>query len=444
MSSFGLQYPDNATLFTGTLTTTGAGPAIDTTGYVQSVWQVSGNTFSGIITVENSLDGVYWTPTFVTELASLGSKSQIEVDGVYLVKADSRYIRYNVTNISGAATLLILGNNYLSSNPVDRLSLAMDETNNSPLNVKLQLQNSGIKQDLSGAFILSDAPQPTTVIQGVNAPTIIDTQGYQTISFTTGTGLVGTVAGSNDGITFNNITGYNLSTAVATTALAAVGNFVFPCLTRYIKVTASVAGQFTYYLRNQPYTNTQVNLQQIAGATTSVTTAQLGMNIVNIANTAAVTGGIAGTLAVGGTSAVGVAPANNPLVVGGVDPTGLARRATTTMLGDLITSNRTIPTSSAALSSATTGNTPIGAAGYNNQVPQTTQDTSQFEGQNQVELLAQILQEMKILNQQLYELPKILAGALQGSTVPTTGTIVQLGDEPTQMRNDASLFINQQ
>jgi len=58
--------------------------------------------------------------------------------------------------------------------------------------------------------------------------------------------------------------------------------------------------------------------------------------------------------------------------------------------------------------------------------------------------LAQILQEMKILNQQLYELPKILAGALQGSTVPTTGTIVQLGDEPTQMRNDASLFINQQ
>jgi hypothetical protein len=51
---------------------------------------------------------------------------------------------------------------------------------------------------------------------------------------------------------------------------------------------------------------------------------------------------------------------------------------------------------------------------------------------------------MKIMNQQLYELPRVLTNALQGSAIPVTSPIVQLGDEPTQMRNDVSLFINQQ
>jgi len=441
MSAYiGTPFADNTNLLNTTVSTVSVGTGIDVSGFSTLLVQVSGSTFNGIITFERSLDNVYWSPALVTELNALNQKTQIETAGLYFVRTEAQFIRYNVTNISGSATLVIDGSQNVVSN-ADKVAWAMDETNNTPLNVKLQLQNSGIKQDLSGAFILSDAPQPTTVIQGVNAPTIIDTQGYQTISFTTGTGLTGTVAGSNDGITFNNITGYNIGTALATTALAAVGNFIFPCVTRFIRITATVGGQITYYLRNQPYTNNNVNIQQVAGGAAA---ANLATNITQIASGTAINGGVTGTLAVGGANAVGVTSASNPVLIGGVDPTGLARRAATTMLGDVITGNRTIPTSSAALSSTTTGNTPIGSAGYINQIPHTVQDTSQFEGQSQVELLAQLITEMKILNQQFYELPKVLSLALQGPTAPQQGSNVQLGDDPFILRNDSSIFINQQ
>jgi hypothetical protein len=436
----GTPFADNTNLLNTTVSTVSIGTSIDVSGFSTLLVQVSGSTFNGIITFERSLDNTYWSPALVTELNALNQKTQIETAGLYFVRTEAQFIRYNVTNISGSATLIIDGSQNVVSN-ADKVAWAMDETNNTPLNVKLQLQNSGIKQDLSGAFILSDAPQPTTVIQGVNAPTIIDTQGYQTISFTTGTGLVGTVAGSNDGITFNNITGYNINTALATTALAAVSNFVFPCITRFIRITATVGGQLTYYLRNQPYTNNNVNIQQVNGAAAAT---NLATNIAAIAGGTAINGGVTGTLAVGGANAVGVTSASNPVLIGGVDPTGLARRAATTMLGDVITGNRTIPSSSAALSSTTTGNTPIGSAGYINQIPHTVQDTSQYEGQSQVELLAQMLQEIKILNQQLYELPKVLSLALQGPTAPQQGSNVQLGDDPFILRNDSSIFINQQ
>jgi len=113
-------------------------------------------------------------------------------------------------------------------------------------------------------------------------------------------------------------------------------------------------------------------------------------------------------------------------------------------LGDLIAGNRTIPTSNATLGTATTGNTPIGSAGYNNQIPLAVQDIEQYEGQTHLELLAQLLQEVKIMNQQLYELPQVLTLALQGPTAPQQGPNVQLGDDPFILRNDSSIFINQQ
>jgi len=430
MSYIGIQYPDNATLFNGTLTATGVGSAIDTTGYVQSVWQVSGNTFSGIITVEASQDGVYWTPTLVTELSSLGPKTQIDVAGVYIVKADTKYIRYNVTNISGSASLLILGNDYVSSNPVDRLSLAMDPTNNSP--VYTAPMPGTTKQDPTGALIPSDSIGPFSSYLSVGGFVNIDTTGYQTVAITTQT-LVGTVTGSNDGINFGSITGLNVTTNLSisgASGLAASTSAIFPSFTRFIKITATTAGIFTYYLRN-------TNSSGVAlGAT---------INVSQFAGTAAVTGGLAGTISVGSAAAVGALPTTNPLIAGGIDPANLTRRLATTPLGDLITGNRVLPSSNAAISSSNTGSTPIVAAGYNNQVALGIQDTTNFEGQTQIELLAQILQELKILNQQIYELPRIQAAALQGYTSPGYGlSPVVLGDEPTQMRNDASLFIQQQ
>jgi len=446
MAYIGTPFADNTNLLTTTISTVSIGSGIDVSGFSTLLVQVSGSTFNGIITFERSLDNVYWSPALVTELNALNQKTQIEAAGLYFVRTEAQFIRYNVTNISGSATLIIDGSQNVVSN-ADKVAWAMDETNNSPLNIKFQPQNSGVKQDLSGAFILSDAPAPVAVTTSTtNTTNIIDTQGYQTIQITTGATFIATggIQFSNDGVTFATGIGATAG-GVFNNSLAALSSYTYPILGRYARIVATVAGSYTYVLRNSPAQESSQNLNAINGVAVAPTTAQLGVAVVNMGTGAAVvSGGVAGTLGVGGTNVVGAVSASNPVVVGGVDPTGLARRATSTMLGDLITGNRTIPTSSAALSSATTGNTPIGAAGYINQIPHTVQDTSQYEGQSQVELLAQMLQEIKILNQQLYELPKVLSLALQGPTAPQQGSNVQLGDDPFILRNDSSIFINQQ
>ena len=399
MSAYiGTPFADNTNLLNITVSTVSVGTGIDVSGFSTLLIQVSGSTFNGIITFERSLDNVYWSPALVTELNALNQKTQIETAGLYFVRTEAQFIRYNVTNISGSATIVIDGSQNVVSN-ADKVAWAMDETNNTPLNVKLQLQNSGIKQDLSGAFVLSDAPTSVTVNTSVtNTTNIIDTQGYQTIHLTTGSTFAATggIQFSNDGVTFAQSNMMTLA-GVYATAFVASTNYIIPVQGRFARIVATTFGSYTYFLRNIPSQQTGQNLTAIGGTAVSSATAQLGMNVVQVGGTATVSGGVAGTLGVGGTNAVGIASASNPVLIGGVDPTGLARRAATTMLGDVITGNRTIPTSSGALSSATTGNTPIGGASYNNQVPQTIQDTLQFEGQNHVELLAQILNELKVL-----------------------------------------------
>ena len=446
MSAYiGTPFADNTNLLNTTVSTVSIGTGIDVSGFSTLLVQVGGSTFNGIITFERSLDNVYWSPALVTELNALNQKTQIETAGLYFVRTEAQFIRYNVTNISGSATIVIDGSQNVVSN-ADKVAWAMDETNNTPLNVKLQAQNSGIKQDLSGAFILSDAPAPVTVNTSVtNTTNIIDTTGYQTIHITTGAGFAATggIQFSNDGITFATGIGATVG-GVFNNSLAALSSYTYPILGRYARIVATAVGSYTYVLRNTPAQESNQNLNAINGVVISAATAQLGMNVAQVGGTATVSGGVAGTLGVGGTNAVGIASASNPVLVGGVDPTGLARRAATTMLGDVITGNRTIPTNLAALGTTTTGNAPIAATGYNNQVPHTVQDTSQFEGQSQVELLAQLLQEVKILNQQMYELPKVLSLALQGPTAPQQGSNVQLGDDPFILRNDSSIFINQQ
>jgi hypothetical protein len=57
-----------------------------------------------------------------------------------------------------------------------------------------------------------------------------------------------------------------------------------------------------------------------------------------------------------------------------------------------------------------------------------TVDVNQFEGQSQIELLSLILLEMRIMNQQLYELPGLLANGLPAQ------------DEPQTMRIEPSMF----
>lgn len=57
-----------------------------------------------------------------------------------------------------------------------------------------------------------------------------------------------------------------------------------------------------------------------------------------------------------------------------------------------------------------------------------TVEASQIDGQSHIEILQQILIELKILNQQIYELPRLLSLGL-----PSV-------DEPQQFRNEPSIF----
>ena len=456
----GIPNNDNRTLLSATVTTTGVGPVLDMTGYDTALIQVnqtSGQVYRGIITFERSLDNVVWYPCLVTEMNAMNQKTQIDSLGIYAVRSEAQYLRYNVTNISGSFDIIIDGGQSVVS-PVDKVAWAMDETNNSPLNVKLQTQNSGIKQDLSGAFILSDAPSatgttPQTIQLSTGSQTVIDTQGYQTIHLTTNATFASTsgVQFSNDGVIFSSVTFLNVASGVAVGSLAASSQYSIPVFGRYAKIAATTGGAFTYYLRNIPSQQVAQNLNAIAGVAVSAATAQLGMNIVQVGGTAAVTGGLAGTLAVGGSTAAGVVPTTNPIIAGAIDPGGLGRRLFSDAAGRLIINPYSlgvqVPSSLAGITLTTTagGNiAPVVTSGFNNQVAVSIQETSEFEGQSQVELLSQILQELKILNQQIYELPRILAGQLNGITAPGYIPIQTYGDEPTAMRNDASLFAQQQ
>ena len=455
MSYIGTSNQDNKTLFSGTLTTTGPGSTLDLTGYDTALIQVNqtaGQIWRGIITFERSLDNATWYPVLVTELNSMSQKSQLETTGIFSVRAEAQYLRYNVTNITGSCDMIIDGGQSTIS-PVDKISWAMDETNNSPLNVKLQAQNSGIKQDASGAFILSDAPTAVTVVQlATGGTTIIDTTGYQTIHITTNATFAATggITFSNDGVTF--VQG-PMSTVpgVWSTAFVASTNYTVPVQGRFAKIIATAAGQFTYYLRNISSQVTHQNLAAIGGTAVAAATAQLGMNVVQVGGTAAITGGLAGTLGVGSSTAAGVAPTSNPVYVGGIDAGGLGRRLLSDTAGRLFLNqyslNTVVPSSITGVTLTTSSNgslPPIAQAGFNNQVPLSVQDTSTYEGMSYVEVLGLILQEMKIMNQQLYELPRIMAANMNGFPSPAINPQPYLGDEPTQMRNDASLFINQQ
>ena len=454
MSSYiGVPGRDNTTLFNGTVTTAGPGSTMDLTGFDTALIQVTG-VFSGVITFERSLDNVNWFIALVTELNALNQKTQIESTGIFSVRGEAQYLRYNITNITGSVNLLIDGNQN-AINAGDKISWAMDESNNSPLNIRLQAQNSGIKQDNAGAFILSDAPTAVQVAQTATGGTvIIDTQGYQTIHLTTNATFAATagVSFSNDGVTFT--TGISTTGAgVFATALIAATNYVIPVQGRFARIIATTGGQLTYYLRNIPPQITGQNLVAIGGVAvpTGAGTAQLGINVANVGGTAVANAGFAGTLAVGGSTAVGVAPTSNPIIAGGIDPSGLTRRLFADATGRLILNAyslaNAIPSSLAGvvLTTARGGNiAPVTTVGYDNKVAVSVQDTLPFEGQNHVELLGQILQEMKIMNQQLYELPRIQAGYFNGYQTATPAPQPQLGDEPTAMRNDASLFINNQ
>jgi len=135
-------------------------------------------------------------------------------------------------------------------------------------------------RDINGNLIMSDSPQVIKLVAStIGQAFTIDTLGYNTIEFTT-QAFIGTVLASNDNITYSAVGGINNAGAWVTTLAAVNTNYIFPCQGRYIKLTSTTVGAFTYNLRTVPFMGN--NVAAIGGTAVSASTAQLGMSIVNI------------------------------------------------------------------------------------------------------------------------------------------------------------------
>lgn len=407
---------DNTQLYSNTISATGAITGINTTGYASIIIQLSG-AWAAQIVFEGSHDNSTWDELLVMNVNELSMIDVISTNGIFAFKTTSKFIRLNVLGLqTGTITALILGRTVIGINGADVLSLAMDKGNNSPLYTQ-DITGSPLK-DANNAAIPSDAPKPIilTFAQTTNvASPIIDTQGYQSLSVQVA-GITGTSGFqmSNDGITWTSVVGHPISTNLADNSTILTNGIVYiiPTYGRYFRilVTVGVGGAITCtcYLRQQPYTNQTQNIAFING-------------------TAPVTGGVAGILAVGGNISVGIAPTSNPIPLA-IDTSGLTRRLLTDTGGRIITNINTASTDQSGTARGLGSLSP--ASTVYNIASLATQDVTQFEGQSQIEILAQMLLEMRIMNQYLSELPTVLQGQ--------NGKF----DEPLQFRNDPTVFAN--
>jgi hypothetical protein len=389
------------------ITSTGAGTTYNTTGYGFLSFQFGG-IWAGAIRVDASNDGVNWIQQYVQNLGSGDITDIVTVPTIVLVEAATVYMRYYVVGLeTGTITVIVTGNTGTIPT-TSLLGLSFDTTTGVQQNVNV----ANLKTDVIGGLLTSDAPSPLTISGGVGQNILVDTQGYESLNITT-EALTANVFASNDKVTWSALSGAPLTLGALVIAVAANTGYSFPCIARFIRFTVTAAGTATVYLRSQPWTGTY---------TTTVPTATASNNLAQIGATTVVTGGVAGTLAVGGNIAVGVAQTNNPIVIGGVDTGSLTRRLQTDTSGrpnvNILSLDQT----------ATVRN--IGSVSPSNNIQNlaalAVTELSQYEGQSFVDLLAQILIELRILNYYNY-------------TLLTTGTTNSTGDEPAALRNDPNI-----
>jgi hypothetical protein len=401
-------YNDGTSLFSGTISATGAGAAIDTSGFSAVIIQFSG-VWSGLLFIEGSNDASdgSWGEMLLTSLDELSMQDAIGENGQYTVKTNTRYIRLNAIQLSGIITVSIVGRTSEGARAADRMALALDELSG----IRMAVAVKNLSMDQYGALFLSDAIYPTTGAAGVANKVLftIDTSGYQSIAlqiFGTWAGTV-TFQASNDGSNWVSVAGWNSATgsaAVATTTTN--GLFSIPCVGKLFRAveTSYTSGsvQATAFLRSQPAS------PMIAPASpASVNAAQVGGTNVPSA-------GVAGVMPVGGNTTGGAIPTSYPVVVAGVDATGKVRRLLLDVLGQAVQPSIPAP------------------ANIQNLAAQVVMDVTQAEGQSIGELLTQIWIALKINNQYLFDLPRQLQSGSQAST----------SDEPDAFRNDPTYLRN--
>ena len=223
------------------------------------------------------------------------------------------------------------------------------------------------KRDANNAIVPSDAPPSTILYLGVNVPQTIDTTGYQTVVFQQTAAVAITVAHSNDGVNFQPVLGVVLTASggayAAATAATAQLVYAFPVAARYMRFTAATQTSVIIYLRQTPfssYASAGLNAVTVsgtvaAGATATASPVPLGgadYNSVTRRIQTDLNGNtqVAGQLPVGyqvgqynvtysGTTAslnpiTAALSSVNPVMNGGTDPSGAARRMQTDMAGN--------------------------------------------------------------------------------------------------------------
>ena len=378
---------DNTILANISNISVGAGSSINTNGFPQISLQFNGS-FTGDIHIEISNDNINWFRSQFQEATTNVILDALTNSGIISVQANSKYIRYFVDTITGSCSVIAIGK--LADNDISLPEMACDLTSGVTMNTTLA---GGISVDQNKSIILSDAPKILQLEGAVNTSIIFDTQGYDSFNITAQS-MAASVYSSNDQITWSALTGVPLVLGAVVTTIAANTGYSFPCIARYIKLVVTTAGSATAFLRDVPWYGNYTTTGPTAGPTSTLTTTT---NLNQINGTTPVTAGVAGTLGVGGNLPAGSTPTTNPLLIGGVDSTNLLRK-----LGILNTT------------------------AFQNTPSLAVTELSQFEGQTFIELLGQILVELKINNYYQYNLSFLL----------NNGITPQVSEEPNNLRNE--------
>lgn len=413
---------DGVVLSQENISAIGPGSPIETTYYSSICFQFNsllGDTVAGNVTamVEASNDLINWDIVRVLGTSDLTMTDRLITAGdTYTLKVSHKYVRYNILTMSGTFSIIVIGRSSSGPSAADNIADAFNP--DTPLNVKVQN-----KTDQFGALMLSDGVP--YYMQGNNSY-IFNLNGYSTFIIQTSGAQVAAFTQSIDGTNYSSCfimpilgtTGNAGSSSLGVTTGA--GFYAGPVLGQFLRVVITSAGtsatqpaQIAIVLKRDPLNNSYFNA---------------GSGLHNISQI----GGVA-------TSTPGNA-ASGAMPISGASPDNILRRIQTDVGGRttvsgavpnmFTTSGTGIGLQNTPSSNTTLPHNGIGMMPHSYQLSgsMNVQDTSQFEGQNFVELLSQILLELRILNQQMYELPLRLTYSVSGS------------DSPEMYRNDPSFF----
>ncbi len=306
---------------------------------------------------------------------------------------------------------IIREENELNKVTEDRLSVAdlllsaMDPSQGTPLYVNLK---KDLKQEPDGGLYLADMQGPYVWNSATPSSVItLDCTGFQSVLIQKNTTGVVTPYAFNDNANPLPTLAIACATSIpASTLLTAAGMYQVPVVSKYLRLVGPASAiQCIIYLSQSacfPELNATFNVTQIAGSPPP-------------------TANVAGTLVVGGAVQKGVARTTFPMPMAGEDQltAPLTRTVLTDQLGRVQIGN--VPSQNS---------TAVNKLGYNTLYRNIleVQDTSDLEGQTPAEIMLQILNELKILNLQMFELP-----SLQNRGLPAN-------DHPDDLRKENIVF----